>query len=140
MSLEEDIFQYLASDATLLALIGGTVETPKIYPVIAPTDAVAPHVVYMVPNEGDPDEIIDGQRITLKVTTDNYDYTLAAAIVARLNYLLDFKQRLETIPIPSSDFYIYYVKKNGGSDDKDDATKQVIKVRNYDIKFLKKSA
>jgi translation elongation factor EF-1beta len=100
---------------------------------------LAPHIVYWRAGEGSGDEILDHIRIVFKITTPNFDENLAEQIRERLNTLLDFKQAQLDLGIPSADWYIYYSEKNGGSDDIDDTTKEIIKVVNYDIMFVKKT-
>jgi hypothetical protein len=139
MSLEEDVYAYLAADTILATLLGATAIDAKIYPLFAPTETGGlPHIVYSSPGEGSPDELLDGMRLTFKITTDN-DYEQANAIKEQLNKLLDFKQSQKNLNIPSSDFNIYDSQKNGKTDDYDKEAKLVIKVLNYDIKYITKT-
>ena len=137
MSIEFDIYKYISNDATLRALIGGSSSDPEIYPNIA--KASSPHIVYFVHGEGSGDQIIDSIRLTFKITAPKYDYELVARIRDRLNVLLDFKQSQANLQVPSADYYIYDITKNGGSDDHDDTTLEAIKIVRYDIDYLIKS-
>jgi len=137
-SIEDAIYQYLKTDAALLALIGGNSSDPKIYPDGLARTA-SPSITYNIHGEGSNDEITDEIRLTFKITTPNYDYDLSKSIRDRLNELLDFKQSQANLQIFSPDFYIYDSEKNGGHDTRDDVTREVIKIVEYDIRFLKKS-
>ena len=141
MTIENDIYQYLIADATLLSLLGGTSTNPKIYPLLASADddCLPPNIVYASPHEGSSNEILDGLRMSFKITTPDMDYDLASRIKERLNSLLDFKQAQRNLGIPSNDFYIMNSEKNGKIDDYDPTTKEVIKVVFYDIVFVKKN-
>ena len=138
MSIENDIYQYLIKDATLLSLIGGSSADPKIYPS-GLARSVSPHITYRVHGEGSSDEITDGIRLTFEITAPEYNYELVAKVRDRLNQLLDFKQAQANLLIDSVDYYIYDCEKGGGGDSRDDVARETIKMVEYDIKYLKKS-
>jgi hypothetical protein len=129
MSIESKICAYLSADAALLALLGGTA---KIYPLRNVAGTAAPFIVYQLAAEGGTDELLDECRIVVKIVTDNYDYDTANSIRDRVNALLDLQDGIQ-----SAIDGVLWCKKNGGGDLEDVDTGQVIKVVNFDVKFLK---
>jgi hypothetical protein len=129
MSIESKFYAYLAADSALLALLGGTA---KIYPLRNTAGTAAPYIVYQLAAEGGSDELLDECRIVVKIVTDNYDYDTANSIRDRVNALLDLQDGIQ-----SKIDGVKWCKKNGGGDLDDPDTQQVIKVVNFDVRFLK---
>jgi hypothetical protein len=127
MSIEQSIYAYISTDATLLALLGGTA---KIYPLKNTSGAAAPYIIYQLAAEGGAEELIDECRIVVKVVVDAYDYATAIAIRDRVNALLDLQDGIQSV-IDG----VLWCKKNGGGDLEDTDTEQVIKVVNFDLKY-----
>jgi PKD repeat protein len=134
MSIEFDIYKYLKADTTLDTLLGSTATQEKIFPIRSNQGITNPCIVYTFDGEGGVDEILDSGTLTLRIITNQNDYKKACQIRDRLGILLD---KQDSISITSSDFYIYWCKKNGGSEYDDPDTKELIKVVNYDLKFQK---
>ena len=138
MSVKNDVYAYVAADTILMNLLGADSSDSKIYPHIDP-GTLPPHIVYWRAGEGDADDILDSIRIVFKITVPDYNENLAEQIRERLNALLDFKQGQSNLNIPSAEWDIYNSEKNGGSDEIDDTTKEIIKVVNYDVLFTTKT-
>jgi hypothetical protein len=134
MSIEFDIYKYLKADATLDTLLDSTATKEKIFPIRSDQSIINPCIVYTLEGEGGTDEILDRATLILRIITDQNDYKKACQIRDRLGVLLD---KQDDINITSSDYYIYWCKKNGGSEYDDPDTKELIKVINFDLKFQK---
>ena len=136
MSIESDIYAYIATDATIIALLGAGADK-RIYWIKASQEKTPPYIVIFTEGEGSiNEEINDEIRIVLKIVAEKDDYDTLTAIRDRLNTLLD---KQDNIVVSSATNYIYCSKKNGSADLIEDTTENFVKVINYDIKFQKKT-
>ena len=138
-SIEDVFFKYLSADTVLSGLLGASGSDPKIYPIIAQEGASAPHIVYIRMGEGSLDEILDNLRIAIKITVGSYGFDTASSIRDRVKALLDLQSNTMPIQAFSTDYYIDWCKQNGGMDEVDNETKEVIKILNFDVIFRKNS-
>jgi hydroxymethylpyrimidine pyrophosphatase-like HAD family hydrolase len=136
MSIESDIYGYVATDVAMIALLGAGADK-RIYWIKAPQEKVPPYIVVFSEAEGNANEEINDEiRFVFKIVVDKDDYDKLTAIRDRLNTLLD---KQDNIVVSSATNYIYCSKKNGSADLIEDTTENFVKVINYDIKFQKKT-
>ena len=119
--IENDIFNFLKSDATLLALLGGSATDYKIYPDKAPqgndgNPINPPYIVYSNDIGSTADEIVGEDRIQLTVV--GTDKAETDAIRDRIKTILDIQDHNGTSytikVITSSTYYIYYSRLTSG--------------------------
>jgi hypothetical protein len=135
MSIESDIYAYIATDATLRTILGGSAADTRVYLIKAPQEKEAPYIVINSQGEGNiNEEINDEIRFTFYLVASPNDYDKLTAMKNRVNILMD---KQDGISITSADNYIYWSKKNGGADMFEDTTENFVKVINYDMKFQK---
>ncbi len=102
-----DFYAYLANDAGLAALLGGS---GRIYRDVAPKDTTSPYLVYGLSADGSDEEILD--EISVRVSVYSASALLADRISNRLKAMLDVQGN---IAIPSADYRIYWCKQLAGS-------------------------
>jgi hypothetical protein len=101
-----DIYGYLAQDAQLASLLGGTPQDPRIYPDKAPKDTPL-YLVYAVHGEGTTEEILG--ELSLKVQVFAQSAVTADAAINRVRQLLDLQDAIQG-KIASADWNICWCK------------------------------
>lgn len=119
--IENDIFNFLKSDATLLGLLGTTAAAPGIYPDKAPqgddnNPINPPYIVYSNDIGSTADEIVGEDRIQLTIVGANK--AQVDGIRDRIKTILDIQDHNGTNytikVITSSTYYIYYSRLTSG--------------------------
>ncbi|GAG54963.1 unnamed protein product [marine sediment metagenome] len=116
--VELAVYNLLAADATLRALLGGSAGVDsKIYPIRAPQSKAYPFITYAVSAYGDTNEYVHTDRLTLKIVEP--DYNNQRAIRDRLIVLLDYDKNQGKITFTSANYRIEYSRLVGGQDMED---------------------
>jgi hypothetical protein len=135
MSIESDVYAKVATDATIVTLLGSGGGDTHVYWIKAPQEKDPPYIVMYSESEGDINEEINDQiRFVFKIIADPDDFDKLTAVRDRLCVLLD---KQDNVVIPSITHYIYWSKKNGSADLIEDMTENFVKVINFDMKFQK---
>ena len=114
--IELDVISYLNNDSTLYALLGATGTDSKIYPVQMPHGATEPFIIFTTNSIGSLEENIS--ELSMSFNCIDSSYNTAKGIRDRISFLLDRQDAIQNL-ITSTEYYIYWCKKVGGSVFKD---------------------
>ena len=136
--IELDVIAYLNADATLDGLLSVSGTDTKIYPNQKPLKGgVTPYIIFNSSSDGSREE--NFKEITMTFNCIHETYPLSKTIRDRVSDLLDRQNEIQNL-ITSTDYYIYWSKKIGGSDSKetdlDNFNKEVIIKFKYQQKTL----
>jgi len=114
--IELDVISYLNSDATLDTLLSVGGSDTKIYPMQMPHGASTPFIIYKTATDGTFEENIKEMTMEFDCIADTY--IAAKNIHDRVSILLDYQDAIRNY-ITSTNYFLYYAKKIGGSAFKD---------------------
>ena len=114
--IELDVISYLNNDSTLDTLLGTSGTDTKIYPVQMPQGTAEPFIIYTTNAVGSLEENIS--ELSMSFNCIDSSYNTAKLIRDRLSFLLDRHDLIQNL-ITSTEYYIYWCKKVGGSTFKD---------------------
>jgi len=103
------LLAYLENDSTLLTLLGGTAENPRMFWDLADENMKPKYLVLSVNQDGGRDEVLDDIVINMNIYTLKFGD--ADVIAERLKTILDLQDQ---IVILADNEYIYWSKKVGG--------------------------
>ena len=129
-----DLVTWLESDAQLQTLLDGNAGNKKFFPVKAPPGDTTPYIRYFSSAEGSGDPVLEESMVSLVVVAEKFDD--AAAIAYRLSELLDV---WEGLSVSSDRFYIYYSRKEGGSDTLEEDTMMYSLNGVFHVKYKRKT-
>lgn len=107
-----DIYGYLAADATLKTLLGATSTDSRIYPDDAPENKRAPYIVYHVSRDGEADEMM--KKASLRILIFSSTALLARNLGDRIIDMLDVQDDIQGM-VPSSTWRYLYSKHTDGN-------------------------
>jgi len=139
--IEQDVIDYLKTDATLDTLLSVTASTDKFYPELAMQGVTKPYIIYSN-SSGVLDEVLDEDEIELRIVSAQKSDS--QAIRDRIKTLLDVQDEIQTTTLAtdSTDFWIYYSKltfQDSLSDATDLDDIDFIEVMVFSIKYKRKA-